>query len=80
MKPYKFKLKDNEVQASLNARLDETLPQAMYNIDTIPSDPAIAPAHQHVVESLHKGRALIQEWQMLILLADHSEHFNHAGI
>ena len=49
-KPYKFKRKGNEVQASLNARLDKTLAQAMYDIATILSDLATASACQHVVE------------------------------
>ena len=48
-KPYSFKRKGNEGQATFNARLDETLAQAKCDIATIPSDPATVLACQCVV-------------------------------
>ena len=37
-KPYSFKQKGNEVQATFSDRLDETLAQGKCDIATIPSD------------------------------------------
>ena len=67
-KPHSFKRKGNEVQATFNARLDETLAQAKCGIATILSNQATVPASQCVVESLRKIWALIDERQKLILL------------
>ena len=76
-KPHSFKQEGNEVQATFNSRLDETLAQAECDITTILSDQATAPARQCVVESLCKSCVLIYKQQKLILLADCLEHFNH---
>ena len=79
-KPYSFKRKGTEVQATFNARLDKILGQPKCDIATIPFDPATAPACQRMVKSLRKGRVLIDERRKLILLADRLEQFNHVSI
>ena len=73
-KPYSFKKKGNEAQALFNAKLDETLAQAETDAAAVVTGPPSAPALQRVIEGLQKGRALIDERQKLIRLADRSEH------
>ena len=72
-KPYSFRRKGNEAQALFNAKVDETLAQAESDAASV-AGPSAAPALQRVVEALRKGRALIDERQKLIRLADRSEH------
>ena len=73
-KPYSFKRKGNEAQALFNSKLDETLAQAESDAASVAAGPSAAPALQRVVEGLRKGRALIDERQKCIRLADRSEH------
>ena len=59
---------------TFSSKVDETLAQAECGIADISSTPAIATAIQCILEAVQKGRAMKEEQQNLIRLADHSEH------
>ena len=69
-----FKRKGNEAQALFNAKVDEALAQADSDIADIASGPVESPAIRRARDSIQKGRAIIEERQKLIRLADRSEH------
>ena len=73
-KPDAYRRKGNEAQALFNTKVDETLAEAESDAATVESSTSATPAMQHVLEGLRKGRALIEERQKLIRLADCSEH------
>ena len=70
-KPYVFRKRGNEEQASFNAKVEEALSQAESDLSSISAPPA---AIQRVKESIQKGRSLLEERQKLIRLADRSDH------
>ena len=70
-KPYVFRKRGNEEQASFNAKVEEALSQAESDLSTIAAAPA---AVRKVKESIQKGRSLLEERQKLIRLADRSDH------
>ena len=71
-KPYVFRRKGNETQAIFNAKVDEALAQADYDIADIAPGPVESPAISRVRDSIQKGRAIIEERQKLKRLADSS--------
>ena len=73
-KPYVFKKRGNEEQASFNSKVDEALAQAESDLASVAAGPALAPAVQRVKDGIRRGRSLIDERQKLIRLADRSEH------
>ena len=73
-KPYTYRQKGNEAQAIFNAKVDEALAQTESDLADVPSSPASTSAIHRVLESVQKGRALLEERQKLIRLADRSEH------
>ena len=72
-KPYTFRKRGNEEQATFNAKVEEALSQAKTDLSSIPIAPATSWAIQRVKESLQKGRSLLDERQKLIRLADRPE-------
>ena len=60
-KPYTFKRKGNEEQATFNAKLDETVADAESELTE--AGPAAAPALQRAMEAIKKGRKMIAERQ-----------------
>ena len=70
-KPYTFKRKGNEEQATFNAKLDETV--ADVESELTEAGPAAAPALQRAMEAIKKGRKTIAERQKLIKIAERSE-------
>ena len=73
-KPYTFRKRGNEEQATFNAKVEEALSQAESDLSSIPTAPTTSSAIQRVKESLQKGRSLIEERQKMIRLADRSDH------
>ena len=69
-KPYAFKKRGNEEQASFNAKVDESLAQAESDLASVMAGPAATPALRRVKEVIQQGRCLIEERQKLIHLAD----------
>ncbi len=68
-KPYSFKKKGNEEQATFNARIDEALAETQSTLAGAGTSPALERAQQ----SLERGRKLLAERQKLIRIADRSE-------
>ena len=71
-KPYEFKRKGNEEQASFNAKLDETVAEA--EAELAEAGTSAAPALQRAMDAVKQGRRLIAERQKLIKIADRSEY------
>lgn len=71
-KPYEYRRKGNEEQATFNAKLDEVVAEAETQLEE--AGPSLAPALQRAKEALKSGRQLIAERQKLIKIADRSEH------
>ena len=68
-KPYQYKRKGNEEQATFNTRVDEALAEAQLDLPGAETSPALGRVHKAV----DKGKRLIAERQKLIRIADRSE-------
>ena len=68
-KPYQFKRKGNEEQATFNAQVDEALAEAQLELPGPSTSPALERAHK----AIERGRRLLAERQKLIRIADRSE-------
>ena len=64
-KPYEFRRKGNEEQATFNSRVDETMAETL----TEQADAGTSPALERAQTALSKGRRLIEEHQKLIKTA-----------
>ena len=73
-KPYVFRKRGNEEQASFNAKVDQTLVQAESDVSVVERNPTSTSAVQRVKEAIQKSRLLLEERQKLIRLADRSDH------
>ena len=71
-KPYSFKQKGNEEQASFNSKVDESLAKA--EAELAEAHPSTAPSFNRALQALQKGRKLITGCQKLIKIVDRSEH------
>jgi hypothetical protein len=71
-KPYTYKRKGNEEQATFNAKLDEKIAEA--EVELAEAGPSTTPALQRAKDVLKQGRQLLAERQKLIKIADRSEH------
>ena len=63
-KPYSFKRKGNEEQASFNLKVDESLAEA--EAELAETGPSTAPSFNRALQVLQKGRKLIAKHQKLI--------------
>ena len=68
-KPYQYRRKGNEEQASFNARVDEALADAQLELPGSGTSPAL----ERAIKALERGRRLIAERQKLIRIADRSD-------
>ena len=68
-KPFVFKRKGNEEQATFNSKVESAVTEAQTELEGIPTSPAINRAQ----EALKRGIKLLAERQKLIKLADRSE-------
>ena len=64
----------NEEQAMFNTKLEEVPSQAESDLSSIPIIPTTSSAFQGVKEALQKCGSLLEEQQMMIWLADCSNH------
>ena len=71
-KPYTYKRKGNEEQATFNAKLDEKIAEA--EVELAEAGPSTSPALQRARDVLKQGRQLLAERQKLIKIAGRSEH------
>ena len=82
-KPYVFKKRGNEEQASFNAKVDEALVQAESDLSvvehTLASTSTLTAAIQHIKKAIQKGHSLLEERQKLIRLANCSEYWNETN-
>ena len=69
-KPYEFRRKGNEEQATFNSRVDEAMTETLTEL----TDAGTSPALERAQTALTKGRRLIDERQKLIKIADRSEY------
>ena len=69
-KPYAFRRKGNEEQASFNEKVEEVVAEAQAELSDVRSSPALERAQ----ESLAQGIKLLAERQKLIKIADRSEY------
>ena len=68
-RPYAFKRKGNEEQATFNEKVEEVLADAKAELSTVGSAPALERAR----EAIEKGVRLLSERQKLIKIADRSD-------
>ena len=66
-KPYIFRKRGDEEQASFNAKVDKALTQAESDLAAVTIVPASTPTIRRVKESIQKGRSLLEARQKLIL-------------
>ena len=71
-KPYSFKRKGNEEQASFNSKVDESITEAKSELAE--AGPSSTPSFQRALQALQKGRELIAKRQKLIKIAHRSDH------
>ena len=69
-KPYAFRCKGNEEQASFNEKVEEVFAEAQAELSDVRSSPALERAQ----EALTQGMKLLAERQKLIKIADRSEY------
>ena len=58
-RPYSFKKRGNEEQATLNAKVDETFAEAESELSFIPATSVFTPALRRNKEVIQKGRSLL---------------------
>ena len=68
-KPFTYRRKGNEEQATFNSKVESAVAEAQAELDSIPTSPVVVRAQ----EALKRGTKLIEERQKLIKLADRSE-------
>ena len=73
-KPFTYRRRGNEEQATFNARVDESLAQAEGDLASVTAGPSATSALRRVKEAIQQGWRLLDERQKLIRLADRSEH------